>query len=99
MGTILEGDEGRTYANGPENCIAASIQKLENCIKCRARVMIATRNNTDNTNINGTEMTRKKMGRKNNCMDISSDKQAKSLMRKLEHVHEREALRGKLNLF
>ena len=34
---------------------------------------------TDISNINGRKMTRKpKVGRKNNCMDISSNKQAKS---------------------
>ena len=36
---------------------------------------------------------------KNNFMDISRDKQAKSQTRRLGHGQERETLREKLNLF
>ena len=38
-------------------------------------------------------------GKKNNCKDTSSDKQAKSYTRKLERGLESETFRGKMNLF
>ena len=54
---------------------------------------MATRNNTDNTNINTNKNNQKiKMGRENNCMDISSDKQAKSHTRKVGYGPEKETL-------
>ena len=40
-----------------------------------------------------------KMARNTNCMDISSDKQAKSHTRKLGQSWEKEAVREKLNIF
>ena len=44
----------------------------------KVRLITVTRNNTKNTKINRT-ITRKQRKKKNNCMDISRDKQAKSL--------------------
>ena len=39
-----------------------------------------------------------KNGKKNKCMDISNNKQAKSHMKKLGHGKEKETFREKLNL-
>ena len=58
-----------------QDSVDASIQRLEEHIK---KLQRKTRNNIDNTGINRTKITRKQSGKKNNCMDISSDKQAKS---------------------
>ena len=50
------------------------------------RLITTIGNNTDNTSINRTLITRKqKCEEKNNCMDISCDKQMKSLTRNLGH--------------
>ena len=49
--------------------------------------------------MNRGKITRKQNGKKNNCMDISSDKQAKSHTRKFGHCLERKTFREKLNFF
>ncbi len=54
-------------------------------------------NSTYNIKTNKTIGNRN--GKKNKCMDISSDKIAKSHTRRLGHVFKRETLRQKLNLF
>ena len=54
----------------------------------------------DFASIHGKKKTRKQtMGRKNNCTDISSNKQAKYHMRWFGHGWKTEALREKLNPF
>ena len=45
----------------------------------------ATRNSTNKTRINRSTITKNRRGKNNNCMDISSDKQAKSHTRRLGH--------------
>ena len=43
-----------------EDSVDASIQRLEDCMeKCGGRLNTANRDNTDNTSINRTEITRK----------------------------------------
>ena len=54
------------------------MDRFENYIKkCCGRVITATKNNTVKASINKEKLTRKKNGKKNNCMDISSYKQLK----------------------
>ena len=67
-----------------EDSIYASIQQLEDYIAMLGgRLITAIRNNTNNTWINRMKITRKnKNERKNSCMDIMSDKQVISHMRK-----------------
>ena len=55
--------------------------------KNKERLITATRNNSDSTRTNKT-----KIGMKNNCIAISSDKQAKSHSRRLEHGKEGKPL-------
>ena len=63
-----------------EDGVDVWIQRLEDYIeKRRGRLVTATRNNTDNTRIIGTEITKKKKkkkknnnGKKNNSMDVLS---------------------------
>ena len=83
-----------------EDSVDASIRRLKDYIKKSWRRFITvTWNNTDKTRINRTTIIRKqKNGKKNKCMDISSDKQAKSYTWRLGHGSERETLRKKLNL-
>ena len=49
------------------------------------RLISATRNNTDNTSINKAKITENKNAKKNNSIDISSDQQATTHLRKLGH--------------
>ena len=56
----------------------------------------STRNNKDNVNKNNLKT---KKGKKNNCMDISSDKQAEFHTRKFERSKGSETLREKQSLF
>ena len=52
--------EGRRRLTSIKDSIDASIQRFKNYIKkCRGRLITMTRNNTDNTNINRTKITRK----------------------------------------
>ena len=54
-----------------EDSVEASIQRLEHYIEKRGGRLIAdTRNNTDNTRIDRTKITRKQNGKKNNSMDV-----------------------------
>ena len=48
---------------------------------------------------NKNNQKKKQQKNNNNCMDISSDKQRKSLTIKIEYGQERKNLREKLNLF
>ena len=50
-------------------------------------------------NIRTYRKTNSRYRKKNNCMDISRNKQARLLMRRPGHGYERETLRKKLNLF
>ena len=64
-----------------KDSVDASIQRLEDFIEKRGGGLItATGNNTDNSSIN--RKINKNNGKKHNSMDISSDKQTKSHMRK-----------------
>ena len=57
-----------------EDSVDASIQWLEDYIEKRGgRLITVTRNNTENTRTNRTEITRKKKRKKNNFMDVLSD--------------------------
>ena len=52
--------EGGRGLTGIEDSVDASIQRLEDYIKkCGGSLITATRNNTDNTSINWTKITRK----------------------------------------
>ena len=63
-----------------------SIQQLEDYIKkTKERLIAATRNITNNTRINRTTIKRKQKCEENKAIDDSSDKQAKSYTRRLEH--------------
>ena len=55
-----------------EDSIDEWIQRLEDYIeKHRGGQITGTRNNTDNTRISRTELTKKqKIGKKNKCMDV-----------------------------
>ena len=65
-------EEGRGLA-GIEDNVDALLQRLDEHIeKLGRRLVTATKNNTDNTRINGTEITRKN-GKENNCMNVLSD--------------------------
>ena len=76
-------DVDRLYASRKEggrglasiaDSVDASIQWLEDYIENRwGRLITTTRNNTDNTGINRTEITRNKNGKKNNWTDVLSD--------------------------
>ena len=64
--------------------VDTSIRLLEDCIKKQRKLITATRNSTHYIKIKKTQQQREnKNGKKNNCMDMSSDKQAKSHTRKL----------------
>ena len=67
--------EGETEFTTIKYSVDASIQRLNDYIeKCRERLITATRNNTDNTKPNRTEITRKqKNEKKNNSMDVLND--------------------------
>ena len=101
---VLRNEGGRGLSNIADS-IDTSIRRLEDYIKIsKERLITVTRNNTKNTRINGATITRKqtkqkRIGKKNKCMDILSDKPAKCHTRRLGHVYERETLREKLNLF
>ena len=67
--------EGERGLANIQDSVDALIQKLEDYIKKRSgRLVIATKNNTDNTRINRTKITRKQNGKINNCTNISGDK-------------------------
>ena len=75
--------EGGRGLASTEDSVDTSIQWLEDYIeKRRGRLVIATRNNTDNTRNNRTTITRKQKWEENNSMDVLSDKQATSYTRK-----------------
>ena len=75
-----EGGRGPTII---QDSIEASIQRLDDYIKKRGGTLITpTRKNTDSTSINRINNEKTKNRKKNNSMDISSDKQAKSYTRK-----------------
>ena len=78
--------EGRRGLVNIEDSVNARTGQLEDCIKkSKERLITPTRNNLNNTRINTRTITRKKKLGKNNCMDISSDKQAKSHTRRPGH--------------
>ena len=80
-----------------EGDVDASIQRLEDYIKkSKERTMTPAINSTDNISSN---RTRNRSWKKNNCMDISSDKRAKFHTRRPGKGEKREPLREKLNLF
>ena len=56
-----------------EDCVDASIQGLEDCVKkSKERLIAAANNNSANTETKTTKITDKKR-EKNNCVDISSE--------------------------
>ena len=62
-----------------DESLDTSIQWIEDYIKKGGKILIkAISNNTDNTSINRTTITRKQKWQENNFMDISRDKQVKS---------------------
>ena len=96
LGTILKVDERRTLTNGRENnnswrCNRPDVDRVYESRKGgrglasiqanvdTPRLITATRNNIDNR----TKITRIQKWKKNNCIDISSDKQAKTHARRL----------------
>ena len=87
---------GRGHAT-TEDSVEASIQGFEKYIKkIKERLIIAARNSTDSIMIN-RPTTRN--GKKNNCMDISSDKQAESHVKRFGHGYEEVTLGENLSLF
>ena len=75
--------EGRRGLAIIEDSVDKSIRRLEDYIKkSKERLITETRNNINSTGINRTITWKQK---KNNCMDITSDKQAKSLTRKFRY--------------
>ena len=82
-----------------EDSIDASIQRSEFFIeKCGGRLITATRNNTYTRN-NRKEIIKEIMGRKNNCIEVLSDKKATYHTRKTGWFLEKEMLRENLILF
>ena len=78
----------------------ASTQRLEDYIeKNKQRLITASSNNTNNIRTDRKITIRGENRKKNNCTNISSDKQGKSLTRKSGHGYEKETLRETLNLF
>ena len=62
-----------------EDSVDTSIQRLKDDVEKRGgKLITATRNNSDNTRTNRTEITRKRIGKKNNSVNILSDLQATS---------------------
>ena len=73
-----------------EDSVEKSIRQLEDYIKKSKETLItATRNNTNNTRVNGAIINRKN-SKKSNCMDSSSNKQVKSHTRRLGHKIKKE---------
>ena len=68
-----------------EDSINASIQLEDYIKKHGGRLITAARNKTDNTNIIRIKITRKQNSKKNDCLDISSNKQVKYHTGKLRH--------------
>ena len=61
--------EGGRWLVSIEDSINVLIQWLEDYIKkCQGRLLTVSRNNTDNTSINRTKITRNKNGKKNNFL-------------------------------
>ena len=95
---VLRKEVGRGLAS-IQDSVNTSIRGLEDYIKKSwEKLITATRHNTNNTRIKRTTITIKNW-KKNNCMDISSNKQSKILIRGLGHGYKRETLSEKLNLF
>ena len=77
------------------------MQRIEDYIeKHGGRLITATRNNSDNTRINWTKITKKQKWEENNYMGILSDKQVTShtKKKKLGSGLEWETIRKELNL-
>ena len=70
-----------------QDSVDASIQQLEDYIKkYGGRLITVTRNNTQATQASTKQKYQEhKNEKKNHCMNISSDKYMKSLLRKLRH--------------
>ena len=82
---VLRKEGERGPANIQESTDALK-QRLNDHIKKRgARLISATRNNTDNTSINRTKITRKQKCEEKQVYGHFSDKQVKSHTSKLEH--------------
>ena len=74
--------EGRGLSS-IQDSVDESIQRLEDYIKNAEGDGYSHQKNTNGSSINRRKLTRKQKREKNNCMHISSDKQAKSPTRKL----------------
>ena len=92
-GLYVSRKEGGRGLNSIDDSLDASIQRVEDNIeKCRRWLITATRNNTDDTRISRTEITRRQTWEENNSMDVLSDQQTRTWLKK-------ETLREKLSLF
>ena len=93
-----EGERGLTST---EDCINASIQGLKKYIKKSQERLIATANNSTNKIKikRTTTKSRKQQWEEKQLMNISSDKLAKSHMKRPGHGYKWKTLREKLNLF
>ena len=92
-------DAGILYVSGKsERKDLPSIQKLEEYIKkSKEKVITAAKKGIGKKQ--KYNENKKRNVKKNNCMDISSDKQARLLTRRSGHNHKRETVKEKLNLF
>ena len=73
--------EGARALASIEDSGCTSIQRLEDYIKkSKERLITANRNSTENTKVNRKNYLKTKMEKKNNCIDISSDK-----LKKISH--------------
>ena len=76
------------------------MHQYEDCIKKgKERLITAASNHVSNSRRKQQQKLENRNGKKNNCMNISSNKLAKSYKRIPEHGYEKETLRDKLNLF
>ena len=94
-------EEGGGGHTSNENCVDASVQGHEGYIKqSKERLITEASNSTENIGTKRkTTKTRKQDWEEKNCIDISSDKLAKSYMGSIGHGYSRETLREKLNFF
>ena len=66
--------EGRRGFTNIQDNVNALVQRLEDYIKSAEKDWSGRPETIDNTSINRIKITRKKNGKKNNSMDIPSDK-------------------------
>ena len=93
--------EGRRGHPGIQDCVDASIQKLEKYIKkFTERLITATINNIPNTKHQSNENNQKtKMRRKTNVWTFQATNQWNLTLKNLDMTKKEKTLREKLNLF